>query len=253
MDAAPRAPDPAQVEVVLAHQERVTVRVGDVFLKIDADDERLRTEVAALTTVSVPCPPLLWCRPHVVALQAIAGEPLALLGSPSAFGAGAWQAAGAVARLIHAMAPPAWARPSVEPELDRESAWLVDRGLASVDVDDRMTAFAAAAMRPFEPAFVHGDYQAAHVFVEGDVVTGVIDWSDAGLGDPLADLAVLTNGHSEWLPAVVEGYGRDVDRDAVVGWWAIRKLRSVRWMLEHGFDARDDIAGLHRFAADGPS
>jgi hypothetical protein len=26
-----------EVEVVVAHQERATVRVGDVFLKIDAD------------------------------------------------------------------------------------------------------------------------------------------------------------------------------------------------------------------------
>ena len=35
-----------QVEVVLANNDRVTLRVGDVFLKIDAD--QARTDVAAV-------------------------------------------------------------------------------------------------------------------------------------------------------------------------------------------------------------
>jgi hypothetical protein len=32
--------DVAEVEVVVAHHERATLRVGDVFLKIDADQTR---------------------------------------------------------------------------------------------------------------------------------------------------------------------------------------------------------------------
>jgi aminoglycoside phosphotransferase (APT) family kinase protein len=34
--------------------------------------------------------------------------------------------------------------------------------------------------------------QITHVFVDGDEITGVIDWSEAGQGDALFDLAVLT-------------------------------------------------------------
>ena len=42
---------------------------------------------------------------------------------------------------------------------------------------------------------MHGDLQVAHVFVDGDEVTGVIDWSEAGRGSALYDLASLTLGH----------------------------------------------------------
>jgi hypothetical protein len=37
------------------------------------------------------------------------------------------------------------------------------------------------------------------VFVDGDEVTGVIDWSEASQGDALYDLASLTLGHEEHL------------------------------------------------------
>ena len=47
------------------------------------------------------------------------------------------------------------------------------------------------------------------MFVDGDEVTGVIDWSDAGQGDALFDLAILTLGHEEHLGEVVAGYGAD--------------------------------------------
>ena len=39
----------AEVEVVVAHHERATLRVGDVFLKIDADQTRTDVEVESLT------------------------------------------------------------------------------------------------------------------------------------------------------------------------------------------------------------
>jgi len=36
-------------------------------------------------------------------------------------------------------------------------------------------------------AFIHGDLQVAHVFVDGNEVTGVVDWSEASHGDALFD------------------------------------------------------------------
>ena len=74
--------------------------------------------------------------------------------------------------------------------------------------------------------FTHGDLQVAHVFVDGDEVTGVIDWSEAGQGDALFDLAILTLGHQEHLGDVVAGYGTDVDLDVIRAWWSLRSLTS---------------------------
>src|SRR5690349_1934314 len=66
----------------------------------------------------------------------------------------------------------------------------------------------------------HGDLQVDHVFVDGDQITGVIDWSEASRGDALFDLASMTLGHEEQLGHVVAGYGTDVDLDVIRGWWS---------------------------------
>ena len=95
---------------------------------------------------------------------------------------------------------------------------------------------AEAALRPWTPAFIHGDLQVAHVFVDGDEVTGVLDWSEAGQGDAMYDLASLTLGHPEHLGDVIDGYGADVDHDVIRAWWSLRSLTAIRWLVEHGFD-----------------
>jgi aminoglycoside phosphotransferase (APT) family kinase protein len=91
-------------------------------------------------------------------------------------------------------------------------------------------------LRPWRPVFMHGDLQITHVFVGDDRITGVIDWSEAGQGDALYDLAVLTLGHEEHLDDVVAGYGTDVDLDVIRGWWSWRSLVGVRRLVGHGFD-----------------
>jgi aminoglycoside phosphotransferase (APT) family kinase protein len=100
----------------------------------------------------------------------------------------------------------------------------------------RNRELAEAVRRPWTPVFTHGDLQVAHVFVAGDVVTGLLDWSEAGRGDPLFDLACLTLGHPEHLDALLAGYGGGVDVDVLRAWWSLRCLRAVRWLAEHGFD-----------------
>ena len=74
--------------------------------------------------------------------------------------------------------------------------------------------------------------QITHVFVDDDAI--VIDWSEAAQGDALYDLAVLTLGHEEHLDEVVAGYGTDVDRDVIRGWWSWRSLVAARWLFERG-------------------
>ncbi|HEY6501007.1 MAG TPA: phosphotransferase [Streptosporangiaceae bacterium] len=228
-----------EVEVVVAHNERATLRVGDVFLKIDADQANTEIEVEAMARVPVPTPEVLWRKPPVLALAAVAGTALGRLGEPSSASPAAWAAAGAAARRLHDAPLPPWPGRSLDEvtaDLDRECEWLVTTGVLPTDLVTRNRQVAAAALRPWTPAFIHGDLQIAHVFVAGDEVTGVIDWSEAAPGDALYDLASLTIGHEEHLADVVAGYGTDVDLDVIRGWWSWRSLRGIRWLAEHGFD-----------------
>ena len=183
-----------EAKVVVAHSERVTLRVGDVFLKVDADQARIDVEVEAMSLAPVPTPEVLWRKPSVLAIAALAVE------------------------------------------LDDECESLVTSGLLPVDLVARNREVAEAALRPWTAAFTHGDLQIAHVFVDGDEVTGIIDWSEAGRGDALYDLATFTLGHEERLDVVVAGYGTDIDLDVIHAWWSLRSLLAVRWLTEHGFD-----------------
>ena len=231
--------DVEEVEVVVAHNERATLRVGDVFLKIDADQTRTDVEVEAMAMAPVPTPEVLWRKPPVLAVAALTGTALGRLGEPSGASAAAWAAAGAAARMLHDAPLPPWPGKSpdeVASELDGECEWLVTNGVLPVDLVTRNRRVAEAALRPWTPVFTHGDLQVAHVFVDGDEITGVIDWSEAGQGDALHDLAILTLGHQEHLGDVVAGYGTDVDLDVIRAWWSLRSLQAARWLIEHGFD-----------------
>ena len=228
-----------EVEVVVAHQERATLRVGEVFLKIDADQSRTDVEVEAMALAPVPTPRVLWRTSPVLALAALRGTALGRLGEPSAASSAAWAAAGAAVRTLHDAPPPPWPCRSLEEtasRLDDECAWILQNGVLPVDLVTRNRQIAAAALRPCTPVFVHGDLQVAHVFVDGDEVTGVVDWSESGRGDGLYDLATLTLGHPEHLGDVLAGYGADVDLDVVRAWWSLRSLTAIRWLAEHGFD-----------------
>ena len=66
--------DVEEVEVVVAHSERATLRVGDVFLKIDSDQTRTDVEVGAMAMAPVPTPEILWRKPPVLALRSASGD-----------------------------------------------------------------------------------------------------------------------------------------------------------------------------------
>jgi Ser/Thr protein kinase RdoA (MazF antagonist) len=228
-----------EVEVVVAHSERATLRVGDVFLKIDADQTRTDVEVGAMALAPIPTPEVRWRKPPVLALAALPGTALGRLGEPSTASSAAWAAAGAAARMLHDAPLPPWPGRSLDEltsRLDGECEWLVATGALAADLVARNRQVAQAALQPWTPVFMHGDLQVAHVFVDGDEITGVIDWSEAAQGDALYDLAVLTLGHEEHLDDVVAGYGTDVDLDVIRAWWSWRSLVAIRWLVEHGFD-----------------
>ncbi|WP_422769315.1 phosphotransferase family protein [Plantactinospora sp. WMMC1484] len=228
------------LEVVVAHSERATLRVGDVYLKIDVDQTRTDVEVEAMAMAPIPTPQVLWRRPPVLALAALPGTALGRLGEPSPASSAAWVAAGAATRALHDAPLPPWPGRRLDElaaRLDGECEWLVTSGALPRDLVTRNRQVAEAALRPWKPVFIHGDLQITHVFVDEDTITGVLDWSEAAPGDALYDLAVLTLAHEEHLDDVIAGYGTDdVDLDVIHGWWSWRSLVAVRWLVEHGFD-----------------
>jgi aminoglycoside phosphotransferase (APT) family kinase protein len=163
---------------------------------------------------------------------------LGRLEEPSTASSAAWAAAGAAVRALHQAPLPPLPGRSVDElasRLDSECEWLLANNVLPIEVVTRNRRLAEAALRPWTPTFIHGDLQLTHVFVDGDEVTGIIDWSEAGQGDPLFDLATLTLAHEEHLGDVLAGYGPDVDRDLIRAWWAWRSLVVIRWLSENGF------------------
>jgi aminoglycoside phosphotransferase (APT) family kinase protein len=226
------------------------LRVGGVFLKIDADQTRADAEVEAMAMAPVPTPKILWRKPPVLALTALPGVALGRLGEPSTASSAAWVAAGATVRVLHDAPLPPGRGKSVDElaaRLASECEWLVANDVLPTEVITRNRRLAETALRAWTPVFIHGDLQVDHVFVDGDKVTGIIDWSEASQGDALFDLATLTLGHPEHLSDVIAGYSTEVDRDLIRAWWSLRCLSNIRWLVEHGFgplEAMPEVAVL---------
>ena len=226
------------VEVVLANNDRVTVRVGDTFLKIDSDGRRVDVEVEALRTAPVPTPQILWRKPPVLALAALAGQPLGRLGEPSNASPTAWAAVGEVIRTLHDAPLPSRPATSVDElgsRLADECRWLVDHAVLPLEIVERNQRHAEQVLRPWTPAFIHGDLHIEHVFVDGDEVSGIIDWSEARQGDALFDLASLSLANEAHLDDLLAGYGNAVDVAMIRAWWSWRCLVVVRWLSENGY------------------
>ncbi len=231
-----------EVQVVVAHSERATLRVGDVFLKVDPDQARIEVEIEAMSRAPGPTPEIVGRRPPGLAGAAGPGATLGSRGGPATGSPAAWAAAGAAIRRLHEAPLPPWSGragrniAALEAELDHECEALVSDGVLPADLVARNRQVAEAALRPWTPVFTHGDLQIAHVFVDGGEVTGIIDWSEAGQGDALYDLATFTLGHEEHLEDVLAGYGADADRAVIYAWSSLRSLLIVRGLIQQGFD-----------------
>lgn len=75
---------------------------------------------------------------------------------------------------------------------EAHETWPEVRAAVPVRLHAWVEAFLArAAPEPGARCFIHGDLGAEHVFADGDRITGVIDWSDAAIGDPAIDFGRL--------------------------------------------------------------
>ena len=241
-----------QVEVVLANNDRVTLRVGDVFLKIDVDQTRTDVEVEAIAMAPVPTPEILWRKQPVLAVAALPGRALGCVqgtsprrrrrGPRSVLPSGRCT----THRCRHG-AGRAWTRS--RPGWPMGATGSSRMRYFPLTWSRATGGWQRTALRPWTPAFIHGDLHDEHVFVDGDEVSGIIDWSEAAQGDALYDLASLTLQHPERLGDVVAGYGTDVDRDLIRAWWSLRSLSNVRWLVENGYGSPEDypeVAVLRR-------
>jgi hypothetical protein len=72
----------------VADAERATLRVGEVFVKIDGDQTRAEMELEAMALA--PIPTLRWRHPPAFALAALPGAAPGRLGEPSPASSAAW-------------------------------------------------------------------------------------------------------------------------------------------------------------------
>ncbi len=137
-------------------------------------------------------------------------------------------------------------RPDEDPALAAWSAealeelrLLRERGLVEEGAAAAWGAYLAAPpAAEVAPQVIHGDFASEHVLLdESGRPTGVIDWSDAALGDPARDLAGLLHwGGESLLAAALEHYG-PVDDTAVA---RARFYAACRAVADIAFGAQEE-------------
>lgn len=100
----------------------------------------------------------------------------------------------------------------------------------------------SAEVWDFEPRMVHGSINDDALLVENDVVTGVLDWSELGIGDPASDLFWLYAAGENVFEEVVSRYlelAGGGDASALRSRAQLyHELEIARWLL-HGVESHD--------------
>lgn len=179
-------------------------------------NERLRMEtrlmpwLAPQLPLPVPVPHVVSAEPLVVRHALVGGEPV------DAPGAGHGRALGRFLRSLHAADPVEAARleaPDRRRVLGDRAALVADlrsRVLPLLAEDHHGPAEALLAAMDGLPTdtLVHADLGPAHVLGRDGSLTGVIDFSDAHLGDPAIDLSWTLHGTPRaFAEALATAYG----------------------------------------------
>ncbi|MFD0555498.1 phosphotransferase family enzyme [Stackebrandtia endophytica] len=254
---------PVSVEDVLVdHRERAVFTTGGpgrpFIVKADTVVPRLRNEVAAMRVAAeagVAVAPILDVidggRSAVLITSMLPGTELDG-DSPE----GDWMVAGAALGRLHRAPANGFAR--FRPRMFAEAITELDRlgGAVTEPQRRRLRDHIAVAAENPPPAecLIHADAASYHVLVDGGEVSGLIDFGDAGIGDPAWDLISLTLHDPDRLPAVLHGYGADIglrDRIRRVGRGiaVVRHLGTHRWLADHDYDTRSTRVELTRIAS----
>ncbi len=162
--------------------------------------------------IRVPEPVVLEADPLRVRHPVVPGRP----SEPAALSAVDGARLGAFLRALHRTPPDVYADTGV-PDADTALASLAE---TLADMRSRVLpllpagrgpaaeGLLAAAGAPYDPCLVHGDLGPEHLLADDSGLTGVIDWSDAVVGDPAVDLAWPLHGTpSPFADAVAAAYG----------------------------------------------
>ncbi|WP_041733326.1 phosphotransferase [Conexibacter woesei] len=189
---------------------------------------RLRAEVRLLgwlaprLPLAVPRPFVVGEQPLVVRHALVPGEPAPELTAAHGRELGAFlhalHASDAAEAVEHDAPGPAAALAERRAELERMRT-VVLLLLPAARRGDGDALLDAIAQLP-AAALVHGDLGPEHVLVQDGRLSGVIDWSDAHVGDPAIDLAWTLHGAtSAFASALAERYGVDAELRARALLW----------------------------------
>ncbi|HET6874313.1 MAG TPA: aminoglycoside phosphotransferase family protein [Acidimicrobiales bacterium] len=88
---------------------------------------------------------------------------------------------------------------------------VVGAGLFPAEMRDAIGAAVGRHREVFDSVkrgrLVHGDIHPRHVFTDQGRLSGIIDWGDAGAGDPLFDLGRLLRADPRAAELALQGYG----------------------------------------------
>lgn len=200
---------------------------------------------------------------RAVVYPALRGEPIDV--AALAPGPHLAAALGRAIAAIHEL-PPALVEAAGLPVYEAEAYRL--RRLAEVDEAARTGfvprillerwehALEDVALWRFQATPVHGDLASEHVLVADGRIQGIVDWSEARVGDPADDLAWLVASVSEpALESVLEAYSlartERSDHHLAARAALAAELAVARWLL-HGVRTGDDevVADARQMLAD---
>jgi aminoglycoside phosphotransferase (APT) family kinase protein len=110
------------------------------------------------------------------------------------------------------------------------------------------------AMRRMPSVLAHRDLGPEHLLITDGSVSGVIDWTDAGLDDPAMDLAWTVHGTpTPFRDGLIRAYDPSLDElQRSLDWHRLGPWYEVLWGLDEGGPAhvRSGLEGIrHRLAA----
>jgi aminoglycoside phosphotransferase (APT) family kinase protein len=184
-------------ELIVRKSKEADVAIRGESTRREAD---LLAVVSGLSTLPVPEPIFADVEAGVIAYFKLPGLPL--IDHPVAEPARLAPALGGFLGRLH-RTPLEKMEPLVERDFYPLTAWREEAEHAYRQIADQVPLAARPLVEDFlgstppaEPraaAFCHNDFGAEHVLVdvEANTVTGVIDWTDAALADPVRDLALI--------------------------------------------------------------
>jgi aminoglycoside 2''-phosphotransferase len=162
---------------------------------------------------------------------------------------------GGFLRTLHALPPELGARPGAA-ALIEDAAWFAERyaerrerlapalGPVLLRAADRFYAAFPAAVASTDARLIHRDFSEDHILLDpgSQRLAGVIDFTDAALGDPAFDFSFLW-AYGRWAPArTAETYdpgGETTDLLRRSLWWFTRfRIDQVWWSVSgaRGYD-----------------